>query len=172
MNPPNPPFRGSIWRIIRSIWRIEVDRFFVLQGQSWEVSSASDKKIHSIFEILPSTIGQYKARLFRDNTYLTDTQHLYFYFSQGKMSVSDTALSAELNYLQVKSASAFNTPMSGTPIPTTTMSSETVQLLNEAANRLKDPVSNKGKGVKREFSLQRSHQTTEGTTQQQPNPYT
>ena len=62
------------------------------------------------------------------------------------MSVSDTALSAEHNNLQVKSASAFNTPMSGT---TTTMSSETVQLLNEAANRLKDPVSNKGKGVKR-----------------------
>ena len=69
------------------------------------------------------------------------------------MSVSDTALSAELNHLQVKSASAFNTPMSGTPIPTTTMSSETVQLLNGAANRLKDPVSNKGKGVKRKRIL-------------------
>ena len=69
------------------------------------------------------------------------------------MSASDTALSAELNNLQVKSASAFNTPMSGTPIPTTTMSSETVELLNEAANRLKDPVSNKGKGVKRKSIL-------------------
>ena len=69
------------------------------------------------------------------------------------MSVSDTALSAELNNLQVKSASAFNTPMSGTPIPTTTMSSETVELLHEAANRLKDPVSKKGKGVKRKRIL-------------------
>ena len=27
-NPPNPLFTGSIWRIIRSNWRIEVDRFF------------------------------------------------------------------------------------------------------------------------------------------------
>ena len=88
------------------------------------------------------------------------------------MSVSDTALSAELNHLQVKSASAFNTPMSGTPIPTTTMSSETVQLLNEAANRLTTQCPIKARESReRESSLQRSHQTIEGTIQQQPNPY-
>ena len=69
------------------------------------------------------------------------------------MSVSDTALSTELNNLQVESTSAFNTPMNGTPIPTTTMSSETVELLNEAANRLKDQVFKKGKGVKRKRIL-------------------
>ena len=66
------------------------------------------------------------------------------------MSVSYTALSAELiNF-------AFNTPMSGTPIPTTTMSSETVELLNEAANRLADPLSKKGKGVKRKRILSKA----------------
>ena len=43
--------------------------------------------------------------------------------------------------------------MSGTPIPTTTMCSETVELLYEAANRLKDPVSKNGKGVKRKRIL-------------------
>ena len=43
--------------------------------------------------------------------------------------------------------------MSGTPIPTTTLSSETVELLNEAANRLKDPATSKGKGVKRKRIL-------------------
>ena len=61
--------------------------------------------------------------------------------------------SADLNNLQMKSASAFNTPMSGTPIPTTTLSSETVELLNEAVNRLKDPATSKGKGVKRKRNL-------------------
>ena len=66
------------------------------------------------------------------------------------MSVSDTALSADINNLQMKSAGTFNTPMSGTPIPTTTLSSE---LLNEASNRLKDPVTSKGKGVKRKRIL-------------------
>ena len=69
------------------------------------------------------------------------------------MSVSDTALSADLNNLQMKCASAFNTPMSGTPIPTTILSSETVELLNEAANRLKDPTTSKVKGVKRKRIL-------------------
>ena len=58
---------------------MEADRFFAPQHHSWNDSSALDEKIHSIFEILPSSIGQYKARLFRDNTHLTDTQHLYSY---------------------------------------------------------------------------------------------
>ena len=63
----------------------------------------------------------------------------------GNMSVSDTALSAEFTNLEVKSASTFNTSLSGTPIPTTTKSSETVSLLDDVANRLKDPVSKQGK---------------------------
>ena len=114
---------------------------FAPQDQMWDDYSASDEKIHSFFEILPNTLDNIRQRLFRDNSHLTDTQHLYSYLSQGNMSVSDTALSADINNLQMKSASAFNTPMSGTPIPTTTLSSETVELLNEAANRLKDPVT-------------------------------
>ena len=65
------------------------------------------------------------------------------------MSVSDTALAANLNTLGVNSASAFNTPMSGTPIPTSTLSNETTSLLDEVATRLKEPSSKKGRGLKR-----------------------
>ena len=57
------------------------------------------------------------------------------HLSLGKMSASETALSANMNNLEVKSTSAFNTPISGTPIPTTTMSSETLALLTEAATK-------------------------------------
>ena len=64
------------------------------------------------------------------------------------MNASGTALFADLKHLEVKSASTFNTPMSGTPIPTTTLSSETVSLLDEVANRLKDPTPKNGKGLK------------------------
>ena len=42
-------FRGAIWRIICSIWRIEVDWFFAPQDQMWDDCSASDEKIHSFF---------------------------------------------------------------------------------------------------------------------------
>ena len=67
------------------------------------------------------------------------------------MSVSDTALSADIRNLEVQdnSASAFNTPTSGTPIPTTSVSSETTALLDKVVKKLKDPVSTKGKGTKR-----------------------
>ena len=59
------------------------------------------------------------------------------------MSVSDTALSADIRNLEVQdnSASAFNTPTSGTPIPTTGVSSETTALLDKVVKILKDPVS-------------------------------
>ena len=65
------------------------------------------------------------------------------------MSASDTALSADFNNLEVKSASAFNTPISGTPIPTTRLSSDTTALLEDVATKLKVPVSKKGKGIRR-----------------------
>ena len=82
------------------------------------------------------------------------------------MSASETALSADMNNLEVKSTSAFNTPISGTPIPTTTLSSETLTLLTEAATRLKDPVSKPNKGVKRKRTQSPSSlQTTEWTIQ-------
>ena len=61
----------------------------------------------------------------------------------GNMSASDTGLSADFNNLEVKSASAFNTPMSGTPIPTTRLSSETTALLEDVTTKLKEPVSKK-----------------------------
>ena len=77
------------------------------------------------------------------------------------MSASDTALSADFHNLEVKNASTFNTPMSGAPIPTTTLSSETVSLLDEVANRLKDPVSKKGKGLNRK-RLESPHPQTLG----------
>ena len=65
------------------------------------------------------------------------------------MSASDTALSANIQNLEVQDSSAFNTPTSGTPIPTTSVSSETTSLLQDVANKLKDPVSIRGKGMKR-----------------------
>ena len=65
------------------------------------------------------------------------------------MSASDTALSANIQNLEVQDSSAFNTPTSGTPIPTTSVSSETTSLLQDVANKLKDPVSTRGKGMKR-----------------------
>ena len=37
------------------------------------------------------------------------------------MSASDTALSANIQNLEVQDSSAFNTPTSGTPIPTTSV---------------------------------------------------
>ena len=51
------------------------------------------------------------------------------YISWVNTSASDTALSADLQNLYVNSTSAFNTPSSGTPIPTTSVSSETTALL-------------------------------------------
>ena len=65
------------------------------------------------------------------------------------MSASDTALSANIQNLEVQDSSAFNTPTSGTPIPTTSVSSETTSLLQDVVNKLKDPVSTRGKGMKR-----------------------
>ena len=66
------------------------------------------------------------------------------------MSASDTALSADIRNLEVQdTASAFNTPTSGTPIPTTSVSSETTALLEKVVKKLKEPVSTKGKGLKR-----------------------
>ena len=52
------------------------------------------------------------------------------------MSASETGLSSALKDLDVQSGSAFNTPASGTPIPAHTLSSETVNLLDEVASRL------------------------------------
>ena len=68
------------------------------------------------------------------------------------MSVSDTALSVDFNNLEVQSTSAFNTPTSGTPIPTTSVCSETTALLESVATKLKEPVSKKGNGLKRNHS--------------------
>ena len=53
------------------------------------------------------------------------------------MSASETNLSTAMNELDIQSVSAFNTPASGTPIPAHTLSSETVNLLDEVANKLK-----------------------------------
>ena len=86
------------------------------------------------------------------------------------MSASDTALSADLKHLEVISASVFNTPMSRTPIPTITLSSETVSLLDEVANRLKDPALKKGKGLKRKrLESQATSTDTRGIIQLQSN---
>ena len=65
------------------------------------------------------------------------------------MSASDTAWSAEIQNLDVQDTSAFNTHTSGTPIPTTSVSSETTALLENVVKKLKEPVSKKGKGLKR-----------------------
>ena len=56
---------------------------------------------------------------------------------------------ANIQNLEVQDSSAFNTPTSGTPIPTTSVSSETTSLLQDVVNKLKDPVSTRGKGMKR-----------------------
>ena len=65
------------------------------------------------------------------------------------MSASETALSANIENLDVQDSSTFNTPVSGTPIPTTSVSSETTALLQDVANKLQNPVSNRGRGTKR-----------------------
>ena len=74
------------------------------------------------------------------------------------MSVSDTALSADIRNLEVQdnSASAFNTPTSGTPIPTTSVSSETTALLDKVVKILKDPVStNRNRMYEHQNSVQK-----------------
>ena len=45
------------------------------------------------------------------------------------MSASDKALSADFKSLEVQNTSSFNTPTSGTPIPTTSVSSEKTALI-------------------------------------------
>ena len=57
------------------------------------------------------------------------------------MSVSDTALSAEIKNLGVQDTSAFNTPTSGTPIHTTSVNSEITALLENVVRKLKEPNS-------------------------------
>ena len=52
------------------------------------------------------------------------------------MSESETALSTAINVVGVNSASAFNTPASGTPIPAHTLSNETFSLLDSVAEKL------------------------------------
>ena len=74
------------------------------------------------------------------------------------MSVSDTALSADIRNLEVQDncASAFNTPTSGTPIPTTSVSSETTALLDKVVKILKDPVStNRNRMYEHQNSVQK-----------------
>ena len=74
------------------------------------------------------------------------------------MSVSDTALSADIRNLEVQdnSASAFNTPTSGTPIPTTSVSSQTTALLDKVVKILKDPVStNRNRMYEHQNSVQK-----------------
>ena len=76
-----------------------MDWFFAPQDQMWDDYSASDEKIHNFFEILPNTLDNIRQGYSGINSHLTDTQHLYSFLSQGNMSVSDTALSADLNNL-------------------------------------------------------------------------
>ena len=113
-----------------------------------ERTSASDEKFQNNFEILPYTVVNIR-QVIKGFTFPLTHRHLFTDLSLGKMSASETALSANMNNLEVRSTSAFNTPISGTPIPTTTLSSETLALLTEAATKLKDPVSKSSKGVKR-----------------------
>ena len=51
--------------------------------------------------------------------------------------------------LDVQSGTAFNTPASGTPIPANTLSSETVNLLDEVANRLRKENKTASRSAKR-----------------------
>ena len=68
------------------------------------------------------------------------------------MSVSETTLA--IQQLEVQSNSAYDTPVSGTPIPTKRLSSDTLNLLEDAARRLKSEPgpSNRGKGKKRKLN--------------------
>ena len=111
-------------------------------------TSASDEKNHTNFEIMPYKVVNIR-QVIKGYIFPLTHRHLFTDLSLGKMSASETVLSANMNNLEVKSTSAFYTPISGTPIPTTTLSSETLALFNEAATRLKDPVSKPNKGVKR-----------------------
>ena len=52
------------------------------------------------------------------------------------MSENETGISTAMNDMGLYSASAFNTPASGTPIPAHTLSSETVSLLDSVSENL------------------------------------
>ena len=100
-----------------------------------ERTSASDEKYHNNFEILPYIVVNIR-QVIKGCIFPLTHRHLFTdILSLGKMSASETALSANMNNLEVISTSAFNTPISGIPIPTTTLSSETLALLTEAATK-------------------------------------
>ena len=53
------------------------------------------------------------------------------------MTASESALVSSIRHLEVDPNTAFNTPTTGTPIPMSKMSSETLAVLDEAASKLK-----------------------------------
>ena len=65
------------------------------------------------------------------------------------MNVSEIALIAGISHLEVDNDTAFNTPTTGTPIPASKMSSETLAILQEASNKLKEADKGPTKGTKR-----------------------
>ena len=54
------------------------------------------------------------------------------------MNVSECALVAGISHLEVNNDTAFNTPTNGTLNPASKMSSETLVILQEASNKLKE----------------------------------
>ena len=64
------------------------------------------------------------------------------------MNVSQSALVASISHLEVDNDTAFNTPTTGTPIPASKMSSETLAIL-QASNKLKEADKGPSKGTKR-----------------------
>ena len=68
------------------------------------------------------------------------------------MNASKSALVSGISHLEVDPTTAFNTPTTGTPIPMSKMSSETLAVLDEAASKLKNLENQPAKGVKRKKS--------------------
>ena len=63
------------------------------------------------------------------------------------MNASESALVSGISHLEVDPNIDFNTPTTGTPIPMSKMSSETLAVLDEAASKLKNLENQPAKGV-------------------------
>ena len=105
--------------------------------------------------------NQSKRKIIRQES--SHSHILYFILTHWvTMSESETALSPALNDMGVNSASAFNTPASGTPIPAHTLSSETVSLLDSVAEKLlkEKKSANRPNKRKRSGSLSSDREST------------
>ena len=82
---------------------------------------------------------------FTDTTLILDSSLDYH-------ECQESALVSDISHLEVDPNTAFNTPTTGTPIPMSKMSSETLALLDEAAFKLKNFENQSAKVVKRKRS--------------------